>query len=134
MAFLYATATVCRQRTRSSLTGALRFFYEMYGDPDFYGVSIESTYASFIYSKAQDPLGSLDLSLSFNLGNQPGAVFNDGGIGYRVLAGGGYSRYFNRGSRFTASLKGGMDNGSPMILFSVEASYGIAPGSFVTAK
>ena len=131
MGFLYATGEYLVQHLRSSFEGRLRFFYEMYNDPDMYGMELEGGYSSYFYSKTYDPLGALSATFSAGLSNQQGGTFSDGGLGYRVLLGGAYTRYFNRGSSVIAALKGGMDSGSPLVLFTLEARYGIAPGSFV---
>jgi hypothetical protein len=134
MAFLYLTGEYIRQKIRSSLEGRLRFFYEMYNDPDHYGVSAEGGYNAFLYSSTYDPLGALGATVSLGLSNQPGAVFDDGGLAFQALVGGSYTRFFNRGSAVVASLRGGLQNRAPLILFTLEARYGIAPGSFVSSE
>jgi hypothetical protein len=135
MGFLYATAEHAWQLSAiRSLESSLRFYYQMIGDPDSYGLTAQAAYTHYLYSSSYDPLGSLSASLSGGINNQPGAAFTDGGIGYQVLLGGGYTRYFTRGSRVNASLKVGLDSGSPILLFTLEASYGVAYGSFAPSE
>lgn len=131
LGFLYATAEHAWQISAvRSLESSLRFYYQMLGDPDTYGVTAQAAYTHYLYSSSYDPLGSLSASLSGGINNQPGGLYTDGGLGWQILLGGGYTRYFTRGSRVNASLKVGIDSGAPLVLFTLEASYGVAYGSF----
>jgi hypothetical protein len=134
MAFLYLTGEYIRQRITQSFEARMRFFYEMYGDPDFYGLDLAVGYNHYFYNDTYDPLGALSATLGGGLSNQPGATFDNGGLAGRVLLGAAYSRYFTRGSKVTASLQAGLENRAPIVLFSVEATYGIARGSFASAE
>ena len=134
LAFLYATAEVQRQHGTSRALGAgMRFYYNMWGTPDTYGIDITGHYDWYLYNRAFDPLGAIGLGLDAGLNNQPGDAFEDGGIAYRVLAAASYSRFFSRGTRIVSRLRGGIQDGGAVVLVSIEAQYGIASGSFIGA-
>ena len=134
MGFLYLTGEYIRQRIRYSLEGRLRFFYEMLGSPDFYGLEFQGAYNAYFYSAASDPLGALGGTCSVGVSNQDGAGWDNGGAALKLLAGISYSRFFDRGSAVVAALRGGLQNGAPLVLFTLEARYGIATGTLITAK
>jgi len=135
MAFLYATGEHAWQITTArALESSLRFFYDMYGDPDVFGLTGQVGYTQYLYNGNLDPLGALSAFLSGGVNNQPGTRLDDGGLGYQVMLGGAYSRFFTRGSRLTASAKIGYDTGSPLFLISIEAQYGVAYGSFAPSE
>lgn len=135
LAYAYATAEYHLQRgTTRAFEADLRFFYNMWGTPDTFNVQGTASYAWYLYNRSFDPVGSLSLSLRGGLNNQHGAAFDSGGLAYTLLAGAGYARYFSRGSRVVAALRGGVENGGALVLLSIEGSYGFARGSFVTAE
>jgi hypothetical protein len=132
LGFAYATARFARQfNVRQAFDGQLRFFYQMINSPQTYGVTLEAGYQHYLYNDVLDPLGSIGVWLAGGLNNQPGSAFSNGGLGYRVLGRGAYTRYFDRGSSVSVSLSVGVDTGSPLLLLSLEASYGIVQRSYV---
>ncbi len=132
MAFLYATAEYQHQKTLRSLEARLKFVYEMYNDPDFFALNLEGGYSTYLYNSNFDPLGALSATISAGLSNNYLGGYEGAGLGLQILAGGAYSRFFNRGTKVTAAIKGGLDNYAPLFLFTLEAQFGIASGSFTT--
>lgn len=131
LGYLFSTASYYKQYgTTRQLSAIMRFYWSHIGEPDTYNLNFESAYDWFLYNRALDPLGSIGMTFSAGINNQPGSVLDNGGIGYQVLAGGHYTRYFSRGSRIIASLQGGMDRRGGLVLVSLEARYGIAAGSY----
>ena len=134
MAFLYTTGEYHRQfGARHAFSADLRFFYQHVGDPDFYGVTFSASYMRYLYTASLDAVGSLSAGLEGGVSNQPGAAFSDSGLGYRFLARGSYTHHLSRGARIAASLGAGMDTGSPQVMFSLEARYGLSRGSYLGA-
>lgn len=131
LGFIYATARYNRQFSAvQAFESSLRFFYQMLGTPDYYGVSGAAAYRHYFYSARQDPLGSLAISLSGGVSSLPGAAFSGGAIGYRWTVGGAYCRHFNRGSMVSIKVSAGMENAAAVVLATVEARYGLISGSF----
>ena len=134
LAFLYTTGEYHRQLSaRHAFSADLRFFYQHVGDPDFYGVTFSASYMRYLYTASLDPVGSWSGGIEGGVSNQPGAAFANSGVGYRFVAGGAYTHYFSRGTRVSASLGAGIDTGSPLVLFSLEARYGLTRGSYLGA-
>jgi hypothetical protein len=142
-AFLFATGEYNHQLgTIRSLQTSLRFYYNMWDEPDTFGVTLQGSYVHYLYNSSYDPLGALSATISGGVSNQPGATttptpggaYNNGGIGWQLMLGGSYTRFFSRATRLIASAKAGVDTGSPLILFTLEAQYGIISGSFVSAE
>ncbi len=134
MAFLYTTGEYHRQLgSLHAFDAGLRFFYQHVGDPDFYGVTFSAAYQYYLYTENLDPVGALSAGLDGGVSNQPGAAFADAGLGYRFLVKGGYSHHFSRGARVSASLGAGIDTGSPLVMFTLEARYGFSRGSYLGA-
>ena len=134
LAFVYATGEYHRQfGALHGFAGDLRFFYQMVGDPDFYGVTFSASYLRHLYTTSIDPVGSIGAGIKGGLSNQPGAALADGGLGYRFVANASYTHHFSRGTSVAASVGAGVDTGSPLLLFSLQARYGLARGSYVTS-
>ncbi|MCC6746510.1 MAG: HEAT repeat domain-containing protein [Deltaproteobacteria bacterium] len=132
--FLYATGEFRRQRqTTRAFQAELRFYWNMIGEDDL-ALSAKVSYDWLLYNTAFDPLGILSATLTGGFSSQPGLSLGDHGLGYRLLGGASYSRHFTRGSRVAASLLGGVDNGGGLVLFTLEAQYGIAAGSYLAAE
>ncbi len=135
LAYAYATASLQHQRgTTRGLGADLRFFYNMWGTPDTYNVQLTGHYAWYLYNRAFDPLGAIEASFSAGLNNQAGAAFEGGGLAYNALLGVSYARFFSRGARMVAGLRGGMENNAAVVMFTIEGQYGIARGAFVVDK
>lgn len=132
LAFLFGRAEYHRQTGTTREYGAeASFFWSHLGSPDTYNVALAAYYNWFLYNRAFDPLGAIGATASAGLSNQPGSGFSDGGLGYEVLLGASYTRLFNRGTRIQATLSGGGGRRGAVILFSIEARYGVASGAMV---
>ncbi len=143
--FLYATAQYNLQLTTfRAFEAGLKFYYQMLGEPDTIGLSLQAGYTHFLYNKEWDPLGAITATLSGGLSRQALPPFvetvdgeevtTDGAMGYRVMAGGSYSRFFNRGTKIVAAAQVGIDTGNPLVMFTLEAQYGLAYGSLAPAE
>jgi len=134
-AFLYTTGEYHRQLgDRHAFSADLRFYYQHVGDPDTHGVSFSALYSRYLYTSNLDPMGSLSGGLEGGVSNQPGAAFANSGLGYRFLVKGAYTHHFTRGTRLSASFAAGIDTGSPQVMFTLEARYGLARGSYLAGS
>jgi hypothetical protein len=131
MAFLYATGEYSYQKVKRAFEARLKFLYEMWNDPDSFSLTAETGYSHYFYNEHLDALGKLSATLTGGVSQAPGGNYGSGALGYQVLVGGAYTRYFNRGTLVRASLKGGIDTGAPLVMLTLEAEYGLATGSFV---
>lgn len=131
LAFTYATAESDWQMSPvRALEARMRFYYQMLGEPDNYGFAAESAFTQYFYNATDDPLGSLSATLTGGINNQPGVRFEGGGLGYQLLAGGSYTRYYTRGTKLIAGVKAGLDTNAGIILFTLEAEYGLRYAAF----
>jgi HEAT repeats len=130
MAFLYATGEYRYQKVKRSFEARMRFLWEMYNDPDSYNLELEAVYSHHFYNTHLDSLGALSALVNGGFSKQPGRAVEEGSLGFQILAGGAYTRYFNRGTLVRAALKGGIRSGAPLIMFTLEAEYGLSTGSF----
>ena len=131
--FAYATAEMIRQLGRRREVMAVgRFFWDHIGDR--YNVSAEASHAWFLYNKTDDPLGAFKLSLSGGINSQPGGLIDNSGIGYQALLGATYARFFDRGTRVSANLRGGIDRRGFLVLFSIDVKYGLVQGAYIATR
>ena len=132
LGFLFGDITYTRQQgTTREFGGKARFFWSHIGEPDTYNVNATAFYNWYLYNRAFDPLGAIGATLTAGISNQPGAGFSDGGVGYEVLAGGSYTRIFNRGTRISATAQVGGGRRGAVVLVGLEARYGVAQGALV---
>lgn len=134
LAFLYTTGEYHHQLgALHAFSARLRFYYQHVGDPDLYGVTFSAAYQRYLYTARLDPVGALTAGIDGGVSNQPGAAFADAALGYRFLAGGGYTHHLTRGARVAVTLGAGIDTGSPLVMFTLEARYGFWRGSYLGA-
>jgi hypothetical protein len=125
-AFVYATAEYAYQLDPlRSFDAKLRFFYDMWGSPDFYGVEASASYAHRFYGENLDPIGTLSASVKAGVSDQPGSSFSGGGLGYRILGGLGFLRCFGRGLCGSLGIEAGVDTGGGIVLLSLETRLGL---------
>jgi hypothetical protein len=135
LAFFYTTCDWHQQRgTTRALGATMRFFYNMWDEPDTFNLQLKGTYDWYLYNRAFDAVGAITATVDLGLNRQPGAALEDGGLGYRLLGGLSYSRFHTRAARLSASLLGGAQSGGGLIMLTVEAAYGFARGAFVVGE
>ncbi len=135
LGFLYITGEHAWQiGTTRALESSLKFYYQMLGEPDTYGLTAQIAFSQYLYNTNLEALGALSATLSGGFNNQPGATFDSGGLGWQVMVGGAYTRMFTRATRVAATLQLGITSGSPLILIGLEARYGVAYGAIAPAE
>ncbi|MBK8482109.1 MAG: HEAT repeat domain-containing protein [Proteobacteria bacterium] len=134
LGFLYASAEGTWQRGSVRERFAdLRFTWNQV-EGDSYALSAQAGQRWFLYNRALDPLGALGVSASAGISQPGAAAFEGAGVAYQLLAGGTYQRFFARGSRIEAALRGGVDRRGGLFLLTLSATYGVASGAYAAVS
>lgn len=114
----------------TSFTSKLRLFYQLANEPEVWGASLDLGYTRYLYGEQEDPLGGISTFAQLGYSDQSTSNARTA----KVLLGAGYSRFFDRASRLTLSLLGGVENQAGLIMLNLEFEYGLASGHIALAK